>query len=128
LVKLASRKIILSAHDVSDGGLAVTLAESSFASDGFSANVTLDVDPANEAAEYAIFGERGARAVVSLAASSLASVRAVAAQYNVNVQPIGTVSRDEFRILYKGTPVIHGDIESFRKIWASRIESAIEAH
>ena len=128
LVKLAGQKTILSAHDVSDGGLAVTLAESCFGSDGFSANVTLDIDPATEAAEHAIFGERGARAVVSLAASSLASVRALAAQYNVNVQPIGTVSRGEFRILYKGTPVIHGDIDSFRKIWASRIESAIEAH
>ena len=30
LVKLASEKIVLSAHDVSDGGLAVTLAESCF--------------------------------------------------------------------------------------------------
>src|ERR1700735_5048485 len=127
LVKLAAEKIILSAHDVSDGGLAVTLAESCFVSDGFSANATLDVDPAAEAAEHAIFGERGARAVVSLPASSLASVRAIAAQYNVNVQPIGTVSRSEFRIQYKGTPVIHGDIGSFRKIWAGRIESAIEA-
>jgi phosphoribosylformylglycinamidine synthase subunit PurL len=128
LVTLAGEKTILSAHDVSDGGLAVTLAESCFASDGFSASVTLDIDPANEAAEYAIFGERGARVVVSLPASSLASVRAVAAQYNVNVQPIGTVSRGEFRIQCKSTPVIHGDIDSFRKIWASRIESAIEAH
>ena len=127
LVKLAGEKIILSAHDVSDGGLAVTLAESCFASDGFSANVTLDVDPESEAAEAAIFGERGARVVVSLPASSLASVSAVAAQYNVNVQQIGTVSRGDFRIQYNGTPVIHGDIDSFRKIWASRIESAIEA-
>src|SRR5271155_5257438 len=127
LVKLASEKIILSAHDVSDGGLAVTLAESCFASDGLSAEVALDSDPANEAAEYAIFGERGARAVVSLAASSLASLRTVAAQYNVNAQPIGTVSRGDFRIQYKGTPVIRGDIDSFRKIWAGRIGSAVEA-
>jgi phosphoribosylformylglycinamidine synthase subunit PurL len=127
LVKLASQKIIVSAHDVSDGGIAVTLAESCFASDGLSANVTLDIDPTNEAAEYAIFGERGARIVVSLPASSLASVRAVAAQYNVNAQPIGTVSRGEFRIQCKGTPAIHGDIDSFRKIWAGRIGSAVEA-
>ena len=32
LVKLASEKVILSAHDVSDGGLAVTLVESCFGS------------------------------------------------------------------------------------------------
>ncbi|MGD0401893.1 MAG: phosphoribosylformylglycinamidine synthase subunit PurL [Candidatus Acidiferrales bacterium] len=127
LVKLASDRIILSAHDVSDGGLAVTLVESCFSSEGLSVNVTLDIDPSNEAAEYAIFGERGARVVVSLPASSLASVRAVAAQYNVNAQPIGTVSRGDFRIQYKGTPVIHGDIDSFRKIWAGCIGSAVEA-
>jgi phosphoribosylformylglycinamidine synthase subunit PurL len=142
LVKLGGKKIILSAHDVSDGGLAVTLAESCFAS-GLSADVSFvgrgfsrDMSSVQEAgalvpeespAEVALFGERGARVVVSLAASSLASVRAVAAQYNVNVQPIGTVSRGEFRIQYNGTPVIHGDIDSFRKIWAGRIENAIEA-
>jgi len=127
LVKLASQKIILSAHDVSDGGLAVTLVESCFSSERLSAEVKLDSDSAHEAAEYAIFGEDGARVVVSLAASSLASLRAVAAQYNVNAQPIGTVSRGDFRIQYKGTPVIHGDIGSFRKIWAGRIGSAVEA-
>jgi phosphoribosylformylglycinamidine synthase II len=127
LVRLADRKIILSAHDVSDGGLAVTLAESCFASDGFSANVTLDIDPTNEAAESAIFGERGARVVVSLPPSSLASVRAVAAQYNVNVQPIGTVSRGEFRIQCKGTPVIHGDIDSFHRTWSESLGKAIES-
>jgi len=127
LVKLASEKIILSAHDVSDGGLAVTLAESCFNSEGLSAEVALDSDRTNEAAESALFGERGARVVASLAASSLASLRAVAAQYSVNAQPIGTVSRGDFRIQYKGTPVIHGDIDSFRKIWAGRIGSAVEA-
>jgi phosphoribosylformylglycinamidine synthase len=127
LVKLASEKIILSAHDVSDGGLAVTLAESCFNSEGLSAEVALDSHAENQSAEYAVFGESGARVVVSLTPSSLASVRAVAAQYNVNVQPIGTVSRGEFRIQYKGTPVIHGDINSFRKIWAESLGEAVES-
>jgi phosphoribosylformylglycinamidine synthase len=126
LVKLASEKIVLSAHDVSDGGLAVTLAESCFDRKGLSAQIEIRSESANEAAECALFGERGGRAVVSLAPASLASVRAIAAQYSVAAQPIGTVSRGEFRIQYNGTPVIHGDIDSFRKIWASRIE-AIEA-
>jgi phosphoribosylformylglycinamidine synthase subunit PurL len=127
LVKLACEKIILSAHDVSDGGLAVTLAESCFSSEGLSAEVAIDSGSAIEAAEQVVFGERGARVVVSLAASSLASLRTVAAQCNVNAQPIGTVSRGDFRIQYRGTPVIHGDIDSFRKIWAARIASAVEA-
>jgi len=126
LVKLASEKIILSAHDVSDGGLAVTLAESCFDRTGLSAQVEIRSESANEPAEYALFGEWGGRAVVSLSPASLASVHTIAAQCGVAAQPIGTVSRGEFRIQYNGTPVIHGDIDSFRKIWASRIE-AIEA-
>jgi phosphoribosylformylglycinamidine synthase len=126
LVKLASEKAILSAHDVSDGGLAVTLAESCFHSEGRAADVMISSEAANEPAESALFGERGARAVVSLAPASLASVRAIAAQCGVAGKPIGTVSHGEFRIQYNGTPVIHGDIDSFRKIWASRMET-IEA-
>jgi phosphoribosylformylglycinamidine synthase subunit PurL len=126
LVKLASEKAILSAHDVSDGGLAVTLAESCFHSEGRAADVKIASQAANESAESALFGERGAQAVVSLAPASLASIRAIAAQYSVEAKPIGTVSHGEFRIQYDGTPVIHGDIDSFRKIWASRIET-IEA-
>ncbi len=126
LINLASEKMMLSAHDASDGGLAVTLAESCFHNEGLSAEIAINSDR-KEPSEQAVFGERGARVVVSVGPSSLASVRAVAAQYNVNVEPIGTVSGGEFRIQYNGTPVIHGDIHSFRKIWASRIESAIEA-
>ena len=126
LAKLASEKILVSAHDVSDGGLAVTLAESCFDRTGLSAQIEIRSESANQPGEYALFGEWGGRAVVSLTPASLASVRAIAAQYTVAAQPIGTVSRGEFRIQYNGTPVIHGDIDSFRKIWASRIE-AIEA-
>ncbi len=86
LVKLASEKAILSAHDVSDGGLAVTLAESCFISEERAADVKIASEAANEPAESALFGERGARAVVSLAPASLASVRAIAAQCGVEAE------------------------------------------
>ena len=66
LVKLAAERAIVSAHDVSDGGLAVTLAESCFDSDDLSADIKLDAS--GLPAEAALFGERGARAVVSLSA------------------------------------------------------------
>ena len=76
LVELAAERAIFSAHDVSDGGMAVTLAESCFASDGLSAQIDLGIaQGTNEAAESALFGERGARAVVSVAPASLARVQ-----------------------------------------------------
>jgi phosphoribosylformylglycinamidine synthase II len=125
LVKLASEKAILSAHDVSDGGIVVTLAECCFDSDGFSADVKLEVKEAP--AEAVLFGESGARAVVSLSRASLARVSAIAAQYSLKAHPIGTVTRGEFRIQCKGVPVIQGDVESFRRTWAESLGKAIES-
>ena len=80
LVALAGEGKLQSAHDVSDGGLAVTLAECCFASDGLSARVSLT---SKEPDEAALFGERGARAVVSVTPENLAAVRRIAAQYEV---------------------------------------------
>jgi len=129
LVKLASAKAILSAHDVSDGGLAMTLAESCFDSGGLSADVDASAAAASagEAAESVLFGERGARAIVSLPAASLARVEAIAAGCGVQALRIGTVSRGEFRIQYKGAPVVRGNVDSLRRIWVGLLEKAVEA-
>ena len=123
LVALAAEGAILSAHDVSDGGLAVTLAESCFGAEGLAAEISLVGD---EPAETALFGERGARAVVSLSPASLARVSAIAAQYKVNAQRIGTVTHGEFRIQYNASPVIHGDVDSLRKAWSDSLARAVE--
>ena len=126
LVKLASERVISSAHDVSDGGLAVTLAESCFDTDGLSADITISARASAEPAESALFGERGARVVVTTAAASLARINQIAAQYKVSVQPIGTVVRSEFRIQYNGSPVIQGSVESFQQPWSDSLQKAIE--
>jgi phosphoribosylformylglycinamidine synthase len=118
LVDLTSGKAILSAHDVSDGGLAVTLAESCFGSDGLAAKVICDADGP---AEYAVFGERGGRVVISASSALLARVNSIAAQYNVRVLRIGTVTRGEFVVQYEGGPVIQGPIDSFRRAWSESL-------
>ena len=125
LVALASEKAVLSAHDVSDGGLAVTIAESCFASAGLSASVIITAT--GEPAEVALFGERGARAVVSASPASLARVNAIAAQWNVRVERIGAITRNYFRIQYNGATVIQGGADSFRQTWANSLKNAIEA-
>src|SRR5271168_364057 len=86
MVALAAEGTLHSAHDVSDGGVAVTLAESCFAGPGTGASVTV---PEDTAAEYALFGERGARVVVSVAPEKLAAVRNTARQYGVGAHEIG---------------------------------------
>ena len=130
LVALAAEGVVQSAHDISDGGLAVTLAESCFASAGagstqsaLGANVSLnDAAPA----ESVLFGERGARAVVSVTPSKLAAVLDTARQYNVAAREIGQVTHDgSFRIQYKGRAVIDSTIEILRDAWADSLKIAL---
>jgi phosphoribosylformylglycinamidine synthase II len=126
LVALADERAVVSAHDVSDGGLAVSLAEACFGRDGLAAEISIGAAGAEDFVEAALFGERGARAVVSVAPASLARVNAIAAQYHVSARRIGTVTRGEFRIQYQGAAVIQGSIESFRRVWSESLPKAIE--
>jgi phosphoribosylformylglycinamidine synthase subunit PurL len=124
MVTLAAEKILSSGHDVSDGGLAVTLAESSFTRE-LAANVNLAATT-GPTAESALFGERGARAVVSLAPASLARLNSIAAQCGVTASEIGNVAQGDFRIQYGDAVVIHGSVASFRKPWSESLEKAVE--
>src|SRR5580692_7133476 len=126
LVALAGERAVLSAHDISDGGLAVSVAEACFGLDGLSAEIAIDAASPEDFAEAALFGERGARAVVSVALASLARVNAIAAQYKVGAQRIGAVTRGELRIQYEGAAVIQGSIESLWRVWGEALPKAIE--
>src|SRR6184192_129758 len=121
LVALATEGAVESAHDISDGGLAVTLAESCFASAGaglassaLGAIVSLeDAAPA----ESVLFGENGARAVVSVSPAKLARVLESARQYNVAARELGKVTREgSFRIEHKGSTVIDSPLEILRDV------------
>jgi phosphoribosylformylglycinamidine (FGAM) synthase-like enzyme len=93
--------------------------------------VNLDLvaaETANRAsAEFALFGERGARVVISLPTAALARVEAIAAQYRIKVYRIGTVTRGDFRIQYKGVPVIQGSVDLLRRTWGDALGKAVEA-
>jgi len=138
LVALAAEGIAASAHDISDGGLAVTLAESCFASIGnqlrtghpersegsvfSSLGLSVRVDDPGPA-ESALFGERGARCVVSVDAAKLAAVQKIAGQYGVAATEIGHVTGNgTFRVEFKGRAVIDAPIEMLRDIWANSME------
>ncbi len=125
LLALATDSLVQSAHDISDGGIAVTLAECCFAASGLSTSVMLE--GSEPPAEHALFNERGARAVVSVKSSLLARVLESARQYGVTAQQIGQVTRDKaFRIQYKRSAAIDSPLESLRDVWAHSLERALK--
>jgi phosphoribosylformylglycinamidine synthase len=135
LLALAAEGALESAHDVSDGGLAVTLAESCFASAASSlgaahaasqlgVNIQLE---GHYPAEFTLFGERGARVMVSVSPANLAAVLTIARQYGVEASKIGEVSTggSAFRILYNGGVVLYSSAEALRDAWANALERTL---
>jgi phosphoribosylformylglycinamidine synthase II len=132
LVSVAAEGAIRSAHDISDGGLAVTLAESCFAAARFPVGArhavpvlgaTINLDDDSAPTEAALFGEQGARAVVSVQPSTLAHLLESARQSGLAAHHIGQVtSNGAFRILLKGRAVIDSPVEALRDVWANSLE------
>jgi phosphoribosylformylglycinamidine synthase subunit PurL len=138
LIALAADGNVQSAHDISDGGIAVAIAESCFASAGgrpevavLSAKIALDSagDAATSvSAEFALFHERGARAIVSVKPSLVARVLETAREYKVAAEKIGRVIRDKaLRIEYKGHAAIDSSVEGLRDTWTHSLERAVKA-
>ena len=144
LVALVAEGSLQSAHDISDGGLAVTLAESCFAATGNQSNPChSERSPRSEEsafsslgasisfnesvpAEYALFSERGARCVVSVSSTNLAAVLATARQYNVGAHELGKVTQDSaLRIQLKGHAAIDSPLDVLRDVWANSLERTI---
>jgi phosphoribosylformylglycinamidine synthase II len=145
LVALAAAFTIESAHDLSDGGAAVAIAESCFAAFGNQQNdchpersprsegpafsslgATITI-PESASAEYALFGESGARAIVSVSPTKLAALRATARQYGVGAHEIGKVTRDNsLRIEYKGHTVVQSDVPALNDIWANSLQRTLK--
>lgn len=95
VLELARARVLSSAHDVSDGGLAVCLAESTLRH-GVGAHVRLP-DSASNAANR-LFAEEPSRVVVSFAPEHGPAVETLAKKHGVPVAVIGTTGGTSLRI------------------------------
>jgi phosphoribosylformylglycinamidine synthase subunit PurL len=95
LVEMIQAGLIESAHDCSEGGIAVTLAESSFAN-GIGASV--DLSSQGLPAEFVLFGEDASRVVLSCDPSHLSAIQQGATKYGVSADVIGETILDKLEI------------------------------
>src|SRR5690606_15643847 len=91
----AARGLVRSAHDCSEGGLAVAAAEAAiggpYAEAGLGAELDLRGYAPGVADEALLYGEDGARAVVSCRAGDLEALLALAREHGVPALAAGTV-------------------------------------
>jgi phosphoribosylformylglycinamidine synthase len=123
LVRLADERWLSSAHDVSDGGLAVALAECAMLS-GLGAAVELDsaVRPSS-----LLFGETTGRAVVTFAPGAEETVRACASSAGVPFGPIGSVGGENLRVSVAGRVLVDERVAALRDLWTTAFERLLES-
>jgi len=118
MVALAGAGLVRSAHDVSAGGIAVTLAESALAG-GLGCSVTL---AAGRRADEALFGESGGRIVVTCVPDRLEELREIVG--NVPLAVIGTVGGDTVQVQV-GDANVSLDLEAARNAYEATLTKAV---
>jgi phosphoribosylformylglycinamidine synthase II len=127
LVELADGRLVRSAEDCSDGGIAVTLAECCFDTRGIGAELSLDAVEVTSDARLdeaaALFGESASRAVVSAAPENVAQVVERATAAGVPVRVIGQTRGDRLRIAIGGRVTVDVSVEDAERAWSAAIDS-----
>ena len=112
-----ARAIVKSAHDCSEGGIAVTLAECCIAG-GIGAELALDDDLAPVAS---LFGETQSRIVVTVAESDADALVDLCLAHEVPYSILGTVGGGRLTIEDK----IDADVEELRLAWEPTLECLV---
>jgi phosphoribosylformylglycinamidine synthase len=120
---LAARKLIRSARDISDGGIAVALAQAGFPK-GIGATVeqeqSLMVHPL-----FGLFAEPASTVVVTAAPDNISKIEALAGEYSFFVARIGTTGGARLEISVEREPFISAPLDELRKPWASALEATL---
>ena len=121
LAILAWRKLIRSARDISDGGLAVALAQAAFPK-GIGA--TVEQDPSLLAHPlFGLFAEPASTILITTAPGNLSEIDAMAGQNNLLSARIGTTGGSRLEISVDGEPFISAPLAELRTLWASALEA-----
>ncbi|MBI3491182.1 MAG: phosphoribosylformylglycinamidine synthase subunit PurL [Acidobacteria bacterium] len=128
LVGLADARLLRSAHDCSDGGLAVTVAECCFDTSGIGAEISVDGAPVSSNARLnvaaALFGESASRVVVSVVPDDVTTVLERAAAANVPARVIGQTGGNRLRMAVAGQVVVDAPVDEAERVWSSAIEQS----
>ncbi|MEE8314720.1 MAG: phosphoribosylformylglycinamidine synthase subunit PurL [Myxococcota bacterium] len=118
LVAAATRRLLRSAHDIADGGAAVSLAESALRS---RIGLRAELVGSNLRPEVSLFGESASRAVASCAVEDRSALLALAGEMRVPAQVIGETGGDRIRI----TPGVDVALSEAHDVWARTLPEAL---
>ena len=118
------RALLAAAHDISDGGLLVALAECCFAAEpARGVAVTLG---GKQPLEAVLFGEEPSRLLLEVDEKQLAELLRLAREYQVEARQLGWTSAGEFRVHFNRQVVLEEDIATLREVWQAGLPQALQ--
>jgi phosphoribosylformylglycinamidine synthase len=123
LVELTQTGVLESAHDCSDGGIGVALAES-----GFAKGIGISVDLVSEglAPEFVLFGEDASRVVISCDQSNVSGIQSMAVKYGLSANVIGQTISEDVEIRLDGRVVVSAPVSEMRDGFEGALAAALK--
>jgi phosphoribosylformylglycinamidine synthase len=122
ILKCIREGVVNSAHDISEGGIAVCLAEKALASDGLGCEVLEDEDEADINAGK-LFGESNSRVIVTVSPEKIGEFEELVKENFMNYHYLGKVIEDEF-IMHN---YIHTTVNEIQKFYENAIPEIMES-
>jgi phosphoribosylformylglycinamidine synthase II len=112
---LIADRVLKSAHDLSEGGFAVALAECCFRAQRRPAIGAQVRTPSSMEVCTDLFGEFPTRVLVSTTSADIVASRA--AEFGLRAHDIGSVGGDRLRVEYEGAVAMDMDINELERLW-----------
>ena len=115
------QELLSSAHDVSEGGLAVALAECCFGNPERPLGVRIETREMIRG-DASLFSESQSRIVISMKEGNVDRLKEIAARHNVPMQIIGSVGGNRFTI----QPLMQLPIDELKTIWSTALGARLK--
>ena len=123
LVEAAKNRLLSSAHDCSEGGLAVALAECAIvdSAKGVTLNWTGNASPAAE-----LFGESQSRVVISVNPAQWETTEALLKKHKQPYTLLGKTGGTVFSLHYNGALLVDCPLVDLERLWSGGISEVME--
>jgi phosphoribosylformylglycinamidine synthase subunit PurL len=122
VVEVIGQGLVDSAHDCSDGGLAVALAECAFQT---GVGCRLSLRSQGLAPEFVLFGEDASRIVLSCGPENVRRIQQIAEKHGVFADLLGETVSEKLEITLDGRPVVAAPVSGLKSKYEQALELAL---
>ena len=119
-----SLELIQQAHDLSDGGLGVSIVESLFGPLGETMGATIALETTRHATSV-LFSETQSRILVSVSTKSVDAFTELSEEHHIPISHIGVTGGDQLNVHINGFNTVSVEVSELRNTWRTAIQKAL---